>query len=231
MLSDTENLVRQRDRMHTSKNLNMLVISEDVELKIEAICLNDRCPFVMETASSFRRFCDNVNLIAVLVHAAILPYAIFFNREITPFLYSILFLVDIIYFLDIYIQLSTALKKNNLSITAPSSIVIHKVKSLLFLLDIFASLPADYVALAAGSTKHVAALCKLNRLLKIYKLFTRIWEKEGQLTVDVMKIRLLKYFCFYALMGEQEKVTSAFKGWGDLNHNLKLSFKLNSGCA
>lgn len=180
----------------------MLVLSEDVELKIEAICLNERCPFVIETTSSFKRFCDNVILVAVLLHGLILPYTIFFKREITPFLYSILLLVDLIYFIDIYVQLSTSVKKGNLTITSPLYIVIHKVKDLFFILDIFSTLPVDYVALAAGSTKHVAALCKLNRLLKIYKVFNRIWDKEEELTVDPMKIRLIKYFALYTIFGE-----------------------------
>lgn len=111
MLSDNEVLVRPSDRLHTSKNLNKLVLSEDVELKIEAICLNERCPFVIEATSSFRRVWENVILISVLIHAAVLPYAISFSRQITPFLYSVLLIVDITYFLDIYIQLSTSVKK------------------------------------------------------------------------------------------------------------------------
>lgn len=211
MLSDNEVLVRPKDRLHTSKNLNMLVLSEDVELKIDAICLNDTCPFVMEPTSSFRRFCDNVILAAVIIHSAILPYAIFFRREIAPFLYPILFLLDIIYFIDIYVQLSTAVKKGNLNITAPSQIIIYKLKNMFFLLDIFSSLPVDYIAMIIGSSKHTSALCKLNRLLKIYKLFFRLWDREHKLMVNTMRTLLIKYLCLYLILSKSTSRRSVDK--------------------
>lgn len=193
-------LVRRDDHhLHTSENLDLLVLSEEVELKIQAICLNSECPFVMEPTSSFRRFCDYLILAAVLLQSAILPYNISFNREFSQIVFSMTILLDLVYFFDIYLQISTAVKRRMHSINTTERIILYKMKQISFLIDLVATIPVDYIGIMLKATPHTVVLLKINRLFKIYKLINLIQEKESNLLINSLHIRLIKHACVYIL--------------------------------
>lgn len=190
---------RREDHFRTSKNLDLLVLSEEVELKIQAVCLNSDCPFVLEPTSSFRRFCDYLILTAVLLQSAILPYNISFRRGFTPLLFSISILLDFVYFFDIYLQVSTAVKGKMHTISSPSKVLLYKMKRVSFLVDLAATIPIDYLSMLLKSSAHWSSLLKANRLFKIYKLINFIHQRESNLMINSLHIRLIKHACVYIL--------------------------------
>lgn len=89
---------------HTSRNLDMLVLSDDFELKTKAICMNSKCPFILEPSSSFRKFCGYCILIVIIMQCILIPYLVFVIGRKDETFASLLMVFDAAYFVDIYLQ-------------------------------------------------------------------------------------------------------------------------------
>lgn len=189
---------------HTSMNLGLLALSEDVELKIKAICLKGQCPYIFEPNSTFRIFCDALILFAVAVQSLLLPYYISFERRMPYEFKAVMFVFDCIYVFDIYLQLSTAIKGRVHTITTISSIIVYKFKEVSFLIDLIAVLPFDYIASAMDNTEHVKALLKINRMLKLHKLIVFMKMREKDFRVNYLKVQLVKYILLYVIISKYD---------------------------
>lgn len=188
----------------------MMVFGAEVELKIEAICLKGRCPFVMEPNSSFRKFWDVLTLAIVLIQSIVLPYNIAFNRTFSRKLLSWLSVLDIVYLADLYMQLSTAVT-GNVIITKPLEIILYRAKRLMFLVDVFAAFPFDYIALVYGASSHTVALFKINRIFKIVKLLAFLQDAERNLVRNSMYVRIVKYVLIYIISSKYYLKNTIFK--------------------
>lgn len=184
----------------SSEYLDLLVLSEEVELKMQVICLRGSCPFILEPNSSFRHFTHYLVLFAAVVQSILLPYDIAFNRKISSTLFTFLFVMDVIYFMDIYLKLSTALKIHNILTSHSSKIIIERLKEVNFLVDIIATIPADYSSLLFKMPTHLEALLRINRLLKIYELIRFVTTQESSIKMNSLSARLFKYLFIYGLI-------------------------------
>lgn len=54
-------------RGHCSNYLDLYVLSEDVELKMKAICLTGHCPYVLEPDSSFLKGWTTIIVMVIMV--------------------------------------------------------------------------------------------------------------------------------------------------------------------
>lgn len=185
---------------HTSEYLSLIVLSKDLELKTQAICLKSSCPFILEPHSSFRLFMEKLILIAVLLQSLIIPFSVAFLREIGIRLASVCFILDFLYIMDIYLKFSTAIKTKNTIVNQFGAIVLYKLKEVNFLIDILAIIPIDYLFYIRNN-QHAATLLKLNRLLKMYQILNYIVAQEKSIWYDDLKARMLKYIFIYATTG------------------------------
>ncbi|KAI4455199.1 cyclic nucleotide-gated cation channel subunit a [Holotrichia oblita] len=135
-----------------AENLDLLALSDEVELRVDSICLSGHCPFVLDPDTIFRRFCDIVVVFAVLVQIFLIPQAAFFYNRMTDGEMSILFLMDVIYLFDIYLQISTAVKSNDGLISDVRKILVIRMKQINFLVDVVATIPFDYIAMCIDTS-------------------------------------------------------------------------------
>lgn len=194
---DFDKLMTLTEIQHTSMNLGLIVLSDNVELKIKAICLNAECPYVFEPSSTFKFFCSVLILIAIILQSAILPYLISFKRRIPLEFKPILFLLDCLYLFDIYLQLSTAIKGRIYTINTIGAIILYKFKQVVFLIDVIAILPLDYIADAMTASEHMVALLKINRLLKFHTVITFTKSNKNDYRSCSLKTKLQKYIMLY----------------------------------
>lgn len=166
-----ENLITDHlDIIHCSDYLNLIVLSADVELKMKAICLTNRFPYVMEPQSSFRLAWDKFHMLAVIVLCIILPYQASFVREVSMDLISVYLILYSITVTDMLIQLSTAVKTKSRVISEPHLIVIHCCKDIYFLIDVFATAPLMYMFHVIMADPHITIIASLNVCIKVGKL-------------------------------------------------------------
>lgn len=169
--SAAEERYQQVTLYHTSHFLGLYVLSDDVELKKKVICLRSTCPYLMESASSFRVFCEYIILGAVLIQSLLLPYLCFFPKKFTHLQTGWLYMLDLIFVFGIYLDLSTVVKSNRKTITNLSQIIIYRGKQISTLLDIFSTLPLEIVGWMISMRPHTVTLLRLNRVLRVYKVF------------------------------------------------------------
>lgn len=181
-------------------NLGLLVLSGEIELKMKAICLNKHCPFVLEPQSSFQTLLNHVILFITFLQILWIPYVFSFERIISPTSFSTLFFFDIFYFLDIYLQLSTAIKHRNHTSASTLEIAVEKIRSIWFLIDVLAAVPVDYVAYVVNAKSRVVVFFKLNRLLKGYKLVMYMSQRENKIIMGILTTKFLKYVLIYVIM-------------------------------
>ncbi|XP_071057155.1 uncharacterized protein [Onthophagus taurus] len=177
-------------------NLNLLVLSHDLELRVESICLSSKCPFIMEPDTEFRKCLDYVVIFAIMVHAVIIPKVACFEDSMKFNELSICLLMDVIYLFDLYLQASTAVRYKNRLIANYKELIIQQLKNIYFIIDCVAIFPIDYIAWGMD-IKINLGLCKLNRLLKIYKIFTMLKSLQYNIKFNTIVIRGVKWFIFY----------------------------------
>lgn len=167
---------------------------------MSAICLNKHCPFVLEPKSSFQTFINSIILIVVLLQILWIPYVFSFERHLNPSSFSILFLFDCFYFLDIYLQLSTAIKHKHHTSGTTLAIAVERIKKGWFLIDVLSAIPLDYVAYAVNPNQRSVVLFKLNRLLKGYKIIRYLSKRESEIVMDIIALKFMKYILIYIVL-------------------------------
>ncbi|KAF2899570.1 hypothetical protein ILUMI_06607 [Ignelater luminosus] len=154
------------------KHLDMLVITEQIELVTDSVFLQTTCPCILQPGSFIVVTWYNIVAVAIFIFAFIYPYYAVFQPKISKVYIIFSYIISFLWGLDIYINLSTAIKTKDGIITDISSIAIQKVGDIEFFLDIFAAVPFELFALlvlgTVGSQFYV--LLQAPRLLKMYKI-------------------------------------------------------------
>lgn len=106
----------EMDGVHTSEFLNMLVLSDDVDLKLKAIFLTKHFPFILDPESSVAVWWHHITLMVIFLSTILSPLYVCFEYR-TSTLNIMLIAFDILYILDVYIQLCTAIKLKQQTVT------------------------------------------------------------------------------------------------------------------
>lgn len=182
------------DRSFSSNYLNTLVITDSMGLKRKMICLSTECPFVMDPDSSFKRFLNYLITAAAVIQILILPYVMFFLSAISSRLLRLMVIIDMLYWLDIYLKLSTAVKvSNTITLVRPRDIIQYQFKQNSFILDIISAFPLYYILVFLNIRSQLVRLSSILRLLRFAEIFKLISEKEKDLTIDSIYVRGIKY--------------------------------------
>lgn len=161
-------ILNQIDATHCTEYLDLYVISEDVELKIKAVCLSSEFPFVIEPDSTAHVVWNNIHLIALLLMSILFPYWAAFSRRIPDFLLIICCILNIITSFDVIgIQMFTAIRMKGRMIANPLDIILYNCKQPSFLVDIFGTLPLGSVCYYGVTSEHIATLFMLTPLVKV----------------------------------------------------------------
>ncbi|KAK9703896.1 Cyclic nucleotide-binding domain [Popillia japonica] len=186
------------DRSFSSNYLNTLVITDSMGLKRKMICLSTECPFVMDPDSSFKRFLNYLITAAAVIQILILPYVMFFLSAISSRLLRLMVIIDMLYWLDIYLKLSTAVKvSNTITLVRPRDIIQYQFKQNSFILDIISAFPLYYILVFLNIRSQLVRLSSILRLLRFAEIFKLISEKEKDLTIDSIYVRGIKYLAVY----------------------------------
>ncbi|XP_022919020.2 uncharacterized protein [Onthophagus taurus] len=189
-----EQLWLKLDKSFTSNHLDALVICDTQESDEHKICIKDTCPVIMREESSFRNFLENLVLLAVFFELLIIPYSIFFRREITYFTWVVMVPIDLIYYFDIFVQLSTTIKVSpEVTLTQSKDIILYRFKQVGFYIDILAGIPLHAGFLLVGIEKRTALIAYCFRILKAKKIYAKIYKLEKQLFLHILTVNSIKY--------------------------------------
>ncbi|XP_017786630.1 PREDICTED: uncharacterized protein LOC108569554 [Nicrophorus vespilloides] len=196
---DIAEIKEKLDVSYCSKFLNLLVMTESLgsNMLANSICIQNSFPFVVEPNSSFRKTILYISLGSTVINAAILPFCISFLNELPRILYSYCLLLDVACWLELYFELITAIKTPTVTITAPIEIFLTKIKTPKFFVDLFASLPIDYFVFWNSDNLMYASMCRLNRLIRVYRIYIVLHEWDESIIGNVTVKKICKYAIYY----------------------------------
>ena len=129
----------------------MLINGSKKDVKEELI--KKSCPFIILPNSRFKFFWNVVIILMLLYTATYMPYQIcFIDESSTGFMLAFEYLIDALFFLDIFINFISAYEKPD-SVVEPrlKLIAISYAKSWFFL-DLFATFPTQVLETGNDST-------------------------------------------------------------------------------
>lgn len=151
------------------KFLDLLVIANDIELDTNTVLMKTTWPIIFQPDTLVIGFWNTI--IVILASGLCLTF-IFFLCLSTEYidLYSLyIAFVTIIWILDIYVQLSTAIKTKDTIINKLSQIAVYKISTVTFYLDFFAAVPIEIIFILMLGFVEVQTfhIMQSNRLLKV----------------------------------------------------------------
>lgn len=173
---------RLRDRKHdeifqnclfVTYFLDQIVLTEEIELNTQAIMYKKTFPFVFLPNTVVSWLWEQLIASVALMHTIVYVYHVCLTDHFN--FYSIIsWIITLLWALDVLYQISTAVKTKDKLVTKISEIIIIKLKTLAFWIDIVAAFPLDILVQLIMGSMDIQNIHKFqcNRLLKSYRLYS-----------------------------------------------------------
>lgn len=183
--------------LFTAIYLDMLVITERIQSDIDTIFVRTSFPCILQPVSILIILWEILVVCFTICLAFAIPTYAFIQETSSAWYLPILYIGTIIYWCDLYVQLSTSLRTRQGVYTKFKQIAIARMHSSGFWIDIFSCIPCEVFSCVVLTeiTTQMHARMHLNRILKLWRavrLF-RFWEQ--QFNANIVVIRFVKYTC------------------------------------
>lgn len=185
---------------YTSRYLDMYVISEDLELKKNRFCLEAAWPYVMEPECDFLKLWNAFVLFLLCFDCIALPYYAAFSTDI-PYLIEHLSLFNqIMFMLDTYFHLITAIKTKDVNIMTAKAIIKYRLKRVSFVVDLISAFPLGIFIRVYFDTDHLIPIYgDLLRLFKTWRALKLLGKMESDIN-NPPKMPWLRHIIVYILL-------------------------------
>jgi len=149
---------------------------------------------IIKDNSSFRIAWDSFLLLLILISCILIPYQFVFIHEVSWGSSYVIYLIDIIFLLDIWLNFNTSYRSHGVEIFSRKKLYRHYARTS-FPMDLVANLPFDLLLLLFSSDLTVMnvpvvlwlRLFRLLRVLRLFKILKRwerhIWSNAGYLRI------------------------------------------------
>jgi hypothetical protein len=158
---------------------------------------------IIRENSSFRIIWDSFILIILFVSCILIPFQVAFQHDSTGFTTVILYVIDLLFFVDIYFNFLTSYRHQGMEVTDREKTSNHYLKTF-FVIDLMANLPLDMLFLANQDVQiyniSLVVFLRLFRLLRFVRMFVifRRWEELSWTNSGYL--RLIKFFAIVTLI-------------------------------
>lgn len=152
--------------------LDQIILTEDVELNTQAVLYKKTFPFIFFPSTIVMWLWDQIIAIFALINATCFIFYVCVSDTILNIYGALTMIITLMWCLDVYIQLSTAVRTKDKFVNTISEIISIKLKSLTFWIDCVAAFPLDIMIVLIQGKLPVQSihLYQFNRLLKSYRL-------------------------------------------------------------
>lgn len=178
--------------------LDLVTITEELELVSDSVFIKRTFPFILQPNSIVLKWWDAMINCVSAVFILSYPIALYLSRGTSAkrvTLAGILFITGL-WTGDIYIKISTAVKKRNVFLTNISSIIYYRLSTTNFVIDLFCVLPMGVLLNVINNDISPSAVLylEMHKLLKAYRIF-QMFQNVGELNPTLMlMIMYLKVF-------------------------------------
>lgn len=134
-------------------------------------------------------------VVTVLFVSTTYPYYICFERKFTDFMLLAMVVIDIVFTLDIILQLFTSIESEHGINSKFTKIFAMRIRSLSFILDLLAAFPVGIVCNFTHITtdERILTVAQINRILKIHKIIKFFGKLENSFKFNLALVRGSKY--------------------------------------
>ncbi|KAK9872980.1 hypothetical protein WA026_020329 [Henosepilachna vigintioctopunctata] len=169
------------------------------KMKGRYIFLSDTFPWILASRSFFMKIWQIIVFIDVITLGFTYPYFMAYHREFPEEFKTIANFIELIYYLDIYIILTTAIESKDYVAKTFSEILAIQLKSFRFYVELVSTIPFELIFYKV--TTQIYVTIKLNRVLKSFRICTFFDKIEKKvLTHNILGIRLIKYFTYIVMV-------------------------------
>ncbi|KAK4879805.1 hypothetical protein RN001_007951 [Aquatica leii] len=178
-------------------NLDLIAISERLELVTDSVFLKSSCPCILQPHSILLRIWNCIIVFVACTAGLILPYFAFLETVTPMWCDFYIFFITILWSADLYVQVSTSIRTPDKIIATIQTIFEHKISTFTFWVDIFAAIPFEMFStvILTEINKNYMVLMKLNRVFKIQKVYDiyKKWEDR------IISNNVVITYCWYQL--------------------------------
>lgn len=124
-----------------SNYLELLVLSDALEEKKDAVCLRTEFPWSIDPGASFFKLWYAVVMVTSFLPIIFYPACTAWLEEFPRSVYVASFLISGVFQVDLILRFFTAVKTKHYILTQFSAVLIHRLKEPTFYLDIIAAIP------------------------------------------------------------------------------------------
>ncbi|KAL0883348.1 hypothetical protein ABMA27_016755 [Loxostege sticticalis] len=186
---------------HCAKYIGQLVLCSEMQLHKHTLFANTKFPWILTPHSTFIRVWHYIVIFTVFLALITFPPNIT-RKTVRQSFKVVKFWVDFVYVADICVSLLTA-PTTDTDTDDFTTVMFTRCKSINFLLDVFATLWIEVLALLSGKLEFYYVF-HFNRLLKVYVLFfseeINQYSFKRDLMLNVCYKVMLANFCFFYII-------------------------------
>lgn len=183
--------------LFTAIYLDMLVVTERIQSDVDTIFVRTAFPCILQPVSILIILWEILLVCFTTFLAFAIPIFAFIKETSAPWYLPMLYIGTIIFWCDLYVQLSTSLRTRQGVYTKFKQIAIARMQSVGFWVDIFSCVPCEVFSSVVLSviTSQMHARIHLNRTLKLWRVVRLFEFWEQQFNANIVVIRFVKYTC------------------------------------
>lgn len=187
---------------HCAKYLGQLVLCTETQLQTKSMFVNDSFPWILSPYSVFGSIWRRIVVVTVFIALCTYPPHIVMDN-VPPWFEFIVFWTDIVYAVDLFVSLSTAISIQENESPSFTSVMFERFKSFNFIMDLLSTLWIEKFVIVINKPSLYYSV-QFNRLLKIYVLFSSNyikWDIRKNPIVAVCRKIMVMHFAFVIIMG------------------------------
>lgn len=193
----------QIDIQFETEFLELYQITDKTIPSTNNLCLKPNFPWVILPQSQIHNFWNYFIFVFVIMVCFLYPYYVATDGISSTNFYMLNFATETIFLLDIIVQCITAIQVNSGYVVNSKQILIHKLQSFGFILDILSVIPAEVMPLMIEDDElryRIGSFLSFNRLLKAWTILKFFPMFETKFWDSICIFRTFKYTLYFILI-------------------------------
>ncbi|KAI6654629.1 hypothetical protein LOD99_1024 [Oopsacas minuta] len=143
---------------------------------------------------------DNLILTSIILNALLVGFQASFNSSIV-WLVVISYMLDVLFIMDVFLQFIMGYNEKGIQVTNLSKTAKHYVTTI-FIIDMFSIFPFELLGAIPmiGPSYYVVALARLNRVVRIYRIFWLVLKNQSSLGTSLNFMQTVKYLSYIFIL-------------------------------
>lgn len=191
-----------RKGIYFSWYLDQLVIVEDLELNTQSFLLKTSFPIIFQPDATVFWIWDKfLSILALILSGTYIFYVCGSKKYVDS--YGMFFIIiSFAWIFDVIFQVCTAIKTRDTVMDKVGEIIMVRIESFKFWIDVLAALPLELLAIFMVGPQSVQTIhcLQCNRLLKVYKIYNLFSGDNINEPAKLVRMKHVRYNIFWIII-------------------------------